>query len=505
MQQGTEGANSSEHLNDDIETAIDHLATLESLDYDSKRKAEAKRLGIRVSQLDQAVAERRQPLVDDKNSAENPFPLTEFEPAKVPVNGAQLMSDLITFIERHLILPVFGALVIALWVIRAHAHEAFDVNPRLVFLSPDKRCGKTTALLLIAGFVPRSLLVSNATAASIYRLIQAICPTLIFDEFDTFGDIQPEMRGILNSGHRREVAYVLRCHGDDHKPTTFSTWCPMVIAAIGQLTSTLQDRSIVIRMRRRMQSESVQPLRTTGHTGEALRQEFNLLGGRIARWVADHADALRKSSPTVPDTLNDRAADNWASLLAIADELGGEWPAKVRQAAISFAHAYDPDDESFGVQLLHDLQGILGRTSDNKLSSERLCTELGKVEESPWATWNHGRPLTPANLARLLRPFDIHSEDIWVNGKSKKGYAWDSFREAFDRYLPSPERPSEPVVERETAREHSRQPKPLIHPRALAAQTAREGRAQQIEPARLQALQVMWRRAKAQREPHPND
>ena len=60
-----------------------------------------------------------------------------------------------------------------------------------------------------------------------------------------------ELRGILNSGHSRRLAVVIRTVGDEHEARTFSTWCAKAIALIGKLPDTLEDRSIIIRMRRR--------------------------------------------------------------------------------------------------------------------------------------------------------------------------------------------------------------------------------------------------------------
>ena len=59
---------------------------------------------------------------------------------------------------------------------------------------------------------------------------------------------------------------------------------------------------------------------------DGLLRQLDLLRRRAARWVADHLPALQAADPAVPDELDDRQADNWRPLLAIADEAGGEWP-----------------------------------------------------------------------------------------------------------------------------------------------------------------------------------
>ena len=135
------------------------------------------------------------------------------------------------------------------------------MSPILAILSPEKRCGKTTLLELLASFVLRPLPTANMTPATVFRGIESYRPTLLVDEADTFIRNSDELRGVLNSGHRRGMAFVLRTVGDDYAVKTFSTWCPKAMAAIGRLPETLQDRSIVISLRRRAAHETVEGFR----------------------------------------------------------------------------------------------------------------------------------------------------------------------------------------------------------------------------------------------------
>jgi hypothetical protein len=81
--------------------------------------------------------------------------------------------------------------------------------------------------------------------SAIFRIVERDAPTLLIDEADTFLKENDELRGILNTGHRRG-GQVTRTVGDDHEPRLFSTWAPVAIAMIGQLPATLDDRSIVL-------------------------------------------------------------------------------------------------------------------------------------------------------------------------------------------------------------------------------------------------------------------
>jgi putative DNA primase/helicase len=100
---------------------------------------------------------------------------------------------------------------------------------------------------------PKSELASNITPAAIFRYIEQERPTLIIDEADTFVNANDEMPGILNSGHTRASAFVIRVveFAGEHVAKRFSTWAAKAIAGIGSLADTISDRSIILVMQRK--------------------------------------------------------------------------------------------------------------------------------------------------------------------------------------------------------------------------------------------------------------
>jgi uncharacterized protein DUF3631 len=72
-----------------------------------------------------------------------------------------------------------------------------------------------------------------------------------------------------------------------------------------------------------------------------------------------------------------------------------------------------------------------------QISTSGLICALQTIEESPWATWGHGRGLGSRSLARLLRPFKISSQNVRLDERVVKGYERDDFHEAWDTYLPA--------------------------------------------------------------------
>ena len=112
---------------------------------------------------------------------------------------------------------------------------------------------------------------------------------------------------MLNSGHKRGAAYVLRTVGDDHEPHRFSTWCPMAVALIGNLHPTLASRSIPVELQRLRRGEKVEPFRSE-------KAPYANLARKAARWALDNIDALRGVEPEMPESFINRRGDNWRPL-----------------------------------------------------------------------------------------------------------------------------------------------------------------------------------------------
>src|SRR5215470_9380330 len=230
---------------------IARLAALPPLEYDRVRKAEAEKLGVRVDTLDSEVRKARgDSAVESGAGCAVMFP--ELEPWPEAVNGAALLDDLTATFKRFVILPEHADIALALWVLHTYTIEAASASPILASVSPEKRCGKSTLLDLLGRLVSRPLPTSNILPAALFRSVEKWHPTLLIDEADTFLKDNDELRGVLNSGHTRGSAFVIRTVGDDHEPRRFSTWGPKAIAMIGALPDTLADRSITIPMRRKL-------------------------------------------------------------------------------------------------------------------------------------------------------------------------------------------------------------------------------------------------------------
>jgi len=370
-----------------------------------------------------------------RNGGSSGQALTLSDPEEWPehVVGTELLVEISETLARFLALPDGASEAAALWIVHAHAHDASEVSPILAVTSPVKRCGKTTLVELLSALVPRPLAAANVTPAATFRAVDRFHPTLLVDEADSFLSRNDELRGVLNSGHRRGLATVVRTVGDEYEARAFSTWAPKTVALIGRLPGTLADRSIEVRMRRQTRGERRERLRLDRLS------ELEPLRRRAWTWARNNIDPLRAADPEVPEELHDRAADNWRPLIAIADLAGGAWPERARRAALAVSGGGDAE-ASRAVLLLSDLRDQFEEQAKEQLPTSAILKSLKAMEDRPWPEWNRGAPLSAVSLARLLKPFGIAPRDIWLGelSKSCKGYRRSDLEDAWSRYLRSP-------------------------------------------------------------------
>ena len=402
------------------QAAIKRLASLSPIDYDRARKTEAKKLGISVSTLDKAVNAAKRDEIDDSG-----FP--NVEPWEYPANPAELLSDISATVHRFIVCNKETADAVALWASMTWFMDAVQIAPLAVITAPEKRCGKTQLLTILGKLSYRPLSASSISSASLYRCIEAWQPTLLLDETDAFLKENEELRGVINSGHSRDNAYVIRTVGDEHTPKRFSTWGAKALSGIGHLSDTLMDRAIILELRRKLSHESVDRLRY------AEPDLFLTLTRKLARFADDYREQVRQARPILPDILNDRQQDNWEPLLAIASCAGSEWLNRANQVALKLSAS--DKSTSISNELLADIQEVFESKRASKISSADLIKTLTDDEEKSWATYNRGKPLTPKQLANKLKDYGIQSKLIRNGYDVYRGFELAQFEESFSRYL----------------------------------------------------------------------
>jgi putative DNA primase/helicase len=357
------------------------------------------------------------------------------DPWPSPVDGAELLGEISGILKRFVVTSDAQRDAISLFILHTHAHGAAQVSPILNLTSAEKRSGKTTAATVVGALVPRPVKSANLTPATLFRVIERYHPTIIADEIDAYLHDRQELRGILNSSHLRSSAFVVRLVGEDFEPRIFSTWAPIILIGLraNRQHDTIQDRSIIIELRRRTSAEHVD--RCSLPKLEAICEQIRQ---KAVRWAGDHIEEVSEADPVVPTSLNDRAADNWHNMLAIADLVGGNWPKRARDAALVLSgDAESSTDTSPGILRLSDLRRFYSERSFDRAPTADLLAWLRQEEDRPWSEWRRGQAITAQGLASLLEPYHVAPKVIRTGKTTHRGYELEQFADAFLRYLPS--------------------------------------------------------------------
>jgi hypothetical protein len=361
-------------------------------------------------------------------------------------DGAELLDDVRTFLSRFVVYPSAHELIAhVLWIVHTWFMAYWDSTPRMAFLSPEPGSGKSRALEVTEPLVPNPVHAVNTTPAYLFRKVgqtdedgNPMPPTILYDEVDTvFGPKakdNEDIRGMLNAGHRKG-AKAGRCviRGKKVEIEELPAYCPVALAGLDDLPDTLMSRSVICRMRRRAPNEPIEPWRQRINGAEA-----DQLYKRLLAW-SNNVEPLADGWPALPETVTDRDADVWESLIAVADLAGGHWPQSARVAAVTLVTASRARKPSVGVLLLQDIRAVFSQSGQPRMSTVDILDALNRMDESPWSSIRRGDALNPQGLANRLGKYGIGSKAQRIGDEVVKGYARSQFQDAWSRYLdPSP-------------------------------------------------------------------
>jgi hypothetical protein len=389
-----------------------------------------------------------------KENSNQSFQFTQPQPAAEPVELGPLLDEISAAIRSHVVLSAHAAAALALWVVHTYVFDTRDAVAYVAIESPEKRCGKTTLLSVLAGLACRALVASNITVSALFRVIDDAGPTLLIDEADTFLRGNSVMRGILNCGNTWRTAYVLRLSGRkgrgpkpnaapepgvselvapkqseggslDSSLVRYSCWCPKVIAMIGRVPDTIADRSIVVRLERKLVTEKCAPL--TDFKPETITS-------KCVRFADDNSELIAKAALETVPGLNDRAADTFEPLFVLARMAGPEWFERAAEAAVFLTSSQNTDLQGPG--LLLDILTIFVECNVDKMFSRSMVACLRGEGEWIASQFFAGKALNELLLAQTLRPYGIRPVAIRVGEEVKKGYRVDDFKNCLNRYVP---------------------------------------------------------------------
>jgi hypothetical protein len=331
-------------------------------------------------------------------------------------DGAALLDEVRQMICRYVVLPSQAAEVaVTLYAAATHAAEDLQCATRLVIRSPEPRCGKSRLLEILKCLCPHPVPTVSISPAALVHAIPpngADPPTLLIDEFDTvFGKSTKDepkaeaLRAMINAGFNRGASYIR------HDPMTKENYeCPTfamaVLAGIGSLPDTIEDRAVVISLRRKLAGQGADRYRVRQH-----QEAVKALGERLARWVLPQSAAIADDMPDMPDGLNDRQEDAWECLIAVADAAGGDWPKLAREAAQTICGAAE-EKHAANRRLLADLRDIFNaRPGRDRLRAATIIPALSQIEEAPWKMYNRGDGISDNQLGGLLAEYDVKTKN----------------------------------------------------------------------------------------------
>jgi hypothetical protein len=234
------------------------------------------------------------------------------------------------------------------------------------------------------------------------------------------------------------------------EPRQFQTFCPLAYAGIGTMPfPTLSHRSVTLVMHR---SDGRRPLRQFD------LNDIGHLDTLYRKWCDLSQTTKLNPNPKMPPGLNNRAADNWRSLVAVADLFGPEWGDAARELAIKMSEHADADDRKLHV--IWDTLDVFDHFGRPSIGSKALVEALCSLPDSPYLEWrglDDNRPshrMTVHDYADVVKDFGIRPRVVWPYGRrrpSSRGYQL----EWFERLRKSYPRPSDEPSQASTDSENS--------------------------------------------------
>ena len=361
------------------------------------------------------------------------------KPADDPQDGAALLEHVSSTYRTYIDLTPAQADAQALWCGMTWVHADLEVAALLSVEAPAMRCGKTEDLKITKAFARKPAIINGqVTVPMLVRLTTLERPTLLIDEADTFMGESAELRAMVNGAHCRETAQrwsLTPSDGEDWTVTVFNTYAPILMAGIGERPATIADRSVRVRLQRRIAEGDFPKWR---HRRKADKDRDRDVARGLHRWTLDNRKAILAACQSVefPERLHDRARDKWEPLLAIAAVAGGDWPARAERAAIALETGAMAGELPAGERIVTDVHRVfLAHPAKDRLTTDFLLEGLYEMGDGRWLEFGRAcRPLKGSGLARLLQPYGV-SPSHWRVGKmTPRGWLLKDLEPVFARY-----------------------------------------------------------------------
>lgn len=303
--------------------------------------------------------------------------------------------------------------LLVIWTIGTYCYPIFNYYGYLFLHSKLKRSGKTRTEELLSHLCFQSSHALNGPTAPALRETAAEGGTVVLDTIERWKGRSPEtfsaLMEFLDAGFRNggTVAKMVPRPDGAWLRSLIPVFAPYVLAAIDRdsLVDTALDRSFVIEMHRK--PFSVKTKRYSYFTAEkelsGLRQRFYVLALREARqiWKTYESRALDQDIERL--CLNDRAADIWRPLFAIARTLGAK-SGEEALVSLSVEMGVDPEavEERRKLAIIVALRGKVNGDGDVVGMTSELVAHLG----------GEGIEITENDLHGLLNQFVFDQKSV---------------------------------------------------------------------------------------------
>jgi Protein of unknown function (DUF3631) len=312
--------------------------------------------------------------------------------------------------------------ILTAWIAHTYIFEAYYATPRLAIMAPEPEAGKTTVLNMIMALGNKGIITLNTSAPALFAIIDQEHPTLLFDEVDNMWSATglsskvKDQLAILNNGYTQD-GYVLRTRqGRAYKYPVFAC---AAFAGIGQLPATLASRCVQINMKRVPTNVTLEEYEPDLFKGEA-----ESIARLLAEWLGSRGPEM-DLQPLMPEGLRSRKKQIWKSLIGVGDLAGPDWSSRIRQASKAIALGIS---QVAHVSPAEELIALVASVSDadtflpTKDLIDLLKFQRDNEDELGWATWLDNQMIAARQIANILRPYGIESEQKWLDDENRRGY-----------------------------------------------------------------------------------
>jgi len=315
--------------------------------------------------------------------------------------------------------------IFTLCICFTHVYTRFRIAPRVALESRRAGAGKSTALEVGRSLAFRPNEEGIGTGAALEDHFLGDPCSLFLDETEhgDAADIK-RVKRIWNNGHKAgpgsKISKVVA-----GKKRIISLHAPVFLAGVKRGIGRLlmeQQQTRTLRLEMRKYTEETKPPRDHNIEEEVDHEAFRSVYSLLCGWAEK---AKLNPNPLMPAGVIARDADNFRGLLAIADDCGGEWPRRAREALVVLLEQREA--ERPGVVLLwHGLE-IFKTLELERIKTSVFDAELRKLD-MPGMDWRRYRGpggdeiehvITPGERAELLREFDIETKVMKPAGGGK--------------------------------------------------------------------------------------